>query len=274
MNAAAAEALRAAARCLPEATWRLRLISRQRLHSAPDSFAALATAGSRSSSNSSNSKSSSYCSSSSSYSSSSSKSSSKSSSRSSSGELRGGGRIHLWCSLDVSRIPHKAYPLQGLCTRGPLGGAPSFVWLSVRSFSGPLPTAATHATSITKKQQQQRQSYKQEQQQQQQQVAAAGRCDLPLAYPDDYASNAAPSTTNETQSSSSSNSSSNSSSSSSGSSSSSSGWVVVEMMEMLPLWARRLRPPKREIIFLRILPVAPLVLMALGLHALPRELII
>ncbi|KAL8453263.1 hypothetical protein Emag_001995 [Eimeria magna] len=257
MSVAAADSLRAAARCLPEVTvclhavnpWRLAGLSRRGHQSASESFAAFAKAGrsfqfiTRSSSRTSFRSSS---------------SSSKSSSRSSSGELLQGNRIHLWCSLAPTSTPRKVYPLQGLSMRGPLGGAPPFIWLSVRGHSGPLPRAAAHAASLATKQQQQRQRHRQEQQQQQQrqqQLAASGRCDLPLEYPDDYAFNADPSTASKIESSSSSSSSSNSGG--------------VEVIEMLPAWARRLRAPRREVIFLRILPVAPLVLMALGLHALP-----
>ncbi|KAL8275890.1 hypothetical protein Esti_000152 [Eimeria stiedai] len=249
MNAAAADTLRAAARCLPKAavrlpaagTWPRRGPSRQGSLSPFYSCPLFARAGSsvhlfmRSSSSS-------CCSSS-----------------SGSGELLGGSRIHLWCSV-AALIQQKAYPLHGVYLRGPTKGPPSFVWLSVRSLSGVLPRATAYA-AITKKQQRQRQSHRQEQsqqqtQQQQQPLAAAGRCDSLLAYPGSYASNYVPSQTAETESSSS-------------SSTSSSSSVGVEVLGMLPAWARRLQPPKREVLFLRVLPVAPLVLMALGLHVLP-----
>lgn len=44
---------------------------------------------------------------------------------------------------------------------------------------------------------------------------------------------------------------------------------AVELLGMLPAWARRLFPPRSEIVFLRVLPMTPLLAMALGVHLLP-----
>ncbi|KAL8432657.1 hypothetical protein ACSSS7_004462 [Eimeria intestinalis] len=265
MNARAADTLRAAARCLPKAAvrrppanaWSLGgNVSKQRLQSATEfSLPAFARA-SNSFQLDAKKNSCSSCSSSSSNSSSNSSSSSSSSSS-------GGNRIRLWCSVASTRILRKAFPLQEVYARAPSGGPPYRVWLSFRSLSEPLPRVTAHAATSIKKQQQQ----------QQQQLAAAGRCELPLAYPDDYASDDAyPSKAAGSESSSSSirNSTSSSNSSSSSSSSSNEG---AEALGMLPAWARRLQPPKREVIFMRVLPVAPLLqhllllLQALGAAA-------
>ncbi|XP_026194241.1 uncharacterized protein LOC113147549 [Cyclospora cayetanensis] len=103
-------------------------------------------------------------------------------------------------------------------------------------------------------------------QQQKQQLAASKEshhASLPegVAYPADYAAMGASSRSNS------------SSVSSSGSSTTATindkRGRAVEQMDMLPAWARRVLPPHREVLFLRIIPVAPLVGMALGVHILP-----
>lgn len=131
-----------------------------------------------------------------------------------------------------------------------------FVFLRAAIHSG------THAAQFRQRerspqQHQQKQNLHQQQkpeqqQQQHEQLAAGALFTEGIAYPEDYS--AVPSTC---------------SGSTEIKSNSSSKTLAVEQLGLLPLWARRFQPPQREILFLRILPVAPMVAMALGVHLLP-----
>ena len=176
------------------------------------------------------------------------------------------------CSLASCRAPVKAeiqrsFPagrLLGLLHR-PFFCDAGNLFMSTRSAFH----AAANARAPQEQQRRQRQQQHEQQQQQPEATSASVQAPLPdgVAYPADYAGLPVPSSTTRTGASKS-----NSDSHGAGSSSSSSSSPTVEQLGMLPAWARRRLPPRREVLFLRVLPVAPLVGMALGVHLLPRKL--
>ncbi|KAL8428439.1 hypothetical protein Efla_003255 [Eimeria flavescens] len=191
------------------------------------------------------------------------KSSSGSSSSSSSthplGVLLTASGTNFWRATAVFSVHFKGAPLErGPPTEASFRPLSSFGGLCLRSFSVLLQVGPRRPAVHPVKQQQQ----------QQKASAAAGfeAESVHVAYPDDYVPASAPNPVS-LNSKSSSNSSRNSSSISS--SSKSKRGAAVEHLGFLPAWARRLQPPSREVLFLRTLPLAPLIGMALGLHALP-----
>ncbi|CDI80878.1 hypothetical protein, conserved [Eimeria acervulina] len=173
-------------------------------------------------------------------------------------------------SSKICRKHDGVYPSLFCCSSSPSFGLPltSFGWRSAAfvdlSVSDALQSQVRAATT-SKKQQQQQQQQQQKQQQQQQQQQQQGLSEalcsaLPegVSCPPDYAG-AAPS------SSSSSNNNNDSSSSNNGDSSSSSS----SSNDFLPAWALRSAAPAAEVLFLRVLPLAPLLVLSVGVHALP-----
>lgn len=151
----------------------------------------------------------------------------------------------------------KPFPFEKALSKSQvLSRSPLLVLLGAAVHSGTHAAQFQQHEQRSQQQQQKRnlhQQQKPKQQQHEQQVAGVLHAEG-IAYPKDYS--ALPSTC---------------SSSTETSSNNSRKTFPVEQLGFLPLWARRFQPPQRETFFLRVLPVAPLVAMALGVHVLPRK---